>query len=89
MRDDPRDIQWRFKGVQREFSDRFKDYLRKFQGYVKCQVCVQENFNEKFLVLQKCFNEVLFSNYVFTWISSQLPEQKEGLFFKSEQILWV
>ena len=55
MRDDPRDIQWRFKGVQREFSDRFKDYLRMFQGYVKCQVCVQENFNEKFFGVAKMF----------------------------------
>ena len=32
-------------------------------------------------VLQECFNEVLFCNFVLAWISSQLPEQKEGLFF--------
>ena len=29
---------------------------------------------------QECFNEVLFYNFVLAWISSQLPEQKEGLF---------
>ena len=34
----------------------------------------QENFNEKFLSVKKCFNEVLFSNYVLAWISSQLPD---------------
>ena len=29
---------------------------------------------------QECFNEVLFRDFVVTRISSQLPEQKEGLF---------
>ena len=32
-------------------------------------------------VFQRVFNEVLFSNFDLAWISSQLPEQKEGLFF--------
>ena len=31
-------------------------------------------------VFQECFNEVLFCNFIVAWISSQLPEQKEGLF---------
>ena len=31
------------------------------------------------MVFQEWFNEVLFCNFVFAWISSQLPEQKEGL----------
>ena len=28
-------------------------------------------------MFQECFNEVLFSDFVVAWISSQLPEQKE------------
>ena len=28
-----------------------------------------------------CFNKVLFSDFVVAWISSQLPKQKEGLFY--------
>ena len=43
------------QGSSKGISDRFKDYLRKFQGYVKCQVCVQENFNEKFFGVAKMF----------------------------------
>ena len=31
-------------------------------------------------MFQQSFNEVLFCNIVVAWISSQLPEQKEGLF---------
>ena len=30
-------------------------------------------------VFQISFNEVWFCHFVLTWISSQLPEQKEGL----------
>ena len=30
-------------------------------------------------MFQESLNEVLFCNYVVAWISSQLPEQKEGL----------
>ena len=32
-------------------------------------------------MFQKCFKEVFFCNFVLACISSQLPEQKEGLFF--------
>ena len=31
-------------------------------------------------VFLECFNEVLFYDFVVAWISSQLPEQKEGFF---------
>ena len=37
----------------------------------------QENLKEK----PQCFNEVLFYKVVVAWNSSELPEQKEGLFF--------
>ena len=30
-------------------------------------------------MFQECFNEVLFCDFVVAWISSQLPQQKEGL----------
>ena len=33
-------------------------------------------------MFQECYNGVLFCNFVVAWISSQLPEQKEGLFFQ-------
>ena len=42
----------------------------------KCQVC----FKKISRVFQECFNKVLFCDFVVAWISSQLPEQKEGLF---------
>ena len=34
----------------------------------------------KLQVCLECVNEVLFYDFVVAWISSQLPEQKEGLF---------
>ena len=34
-------------------------------------------------MLQESFNEVLFCNFVVACISSQLTEQKEGLFYLS------
>ena len=92
LRGVPRDLQWWFKGasriskrsskgVFREFQGSFKDILRKFQGCLKKVSSVfQENFKKKVsMVFQEWFNEVLFCNFVFAWISSQLPEQKEGL----------
>ena len=33
-------------------------------------------------MFQDYLNEVLFCNFVIAWISSQLPEQKEGFFFQ-------
>ena len=45
-----------------------------FKESVKCV------FKKISRVCQECFKEVLFCNFVVAWISSQLPEQKEGLF---------
>ena len=48
-----------------------------FHGSFKA---VSKMFKKVSRVFQECFNEVLFCNFVLVWISSQLPEQKEGLF---------
>ena len=58
------------KEVQTVFQGGFRDVLRKFQGCLKkvSSVC------------QVNFKNVLFCNFIVAWISSQLPEQKEGLF---------
>ena len=62
-----------FKGVSMQFKRCFKDVLR-----VKC---VSRKFQRKVLrIFKESFNEVLFYNFAVLWISSQLPEQKEGLF---------
>ena len=55
-----------------QFQKLFKEVSRVF-----CVKCVSRKF--------KYFNEVLFCNFFLTWISSQLPEQKEGLFFKKRK----
>ena len=61
-------IQGSFKGVQRGFQGSFKDVLRKFKGGLKKVSSVfQENLMK--------FCCAIF----FAWISSQIPEQKEGL----------
>ena len=57
--------------VSSECQGSFKHFLRKFQGYLKKVPSVSRKF--------QCFNEVLFCNFLLAWISSQLPEQKEGL----------
>ena len=46
-------------------------------------MCVQENLKKKKAssVFQRVFNEVLFCHFYLAWNSSQLPEQKEGLFY--------
>ena len=59
-------VQESFKVVLGSFK-RVKCVLRKFQKNVS-------------KVFQECFNEVLFHDFVVEWISSQLPEEKEGLF---------
>ena len=41
----------------------------------------QESFHGRF----KCFIDVLYCNFVFAWHSSQLPEQKEGLFLNAQK----
>ena len=55
-----------------------KEVSRVFKESVNC---VSRKFQENVSrVFQEGFKEVLFSNFVFACISSQLPEQKEGLF---------
>ena len=42
--------------------------------------CVSRKFQEKVSrIFQEGFNEVLLSNFVLACISSQLPEEQEGL----------
>ena len=53
----------------------FKGIKKKFKG---CFKKISKKVSRVFL---ECFNEVLFRDFVVAWISSQLPEQKEGLFF--------
>ena len=44
--------------------------------------CLSTKFKKKGVsVFQECFNNVLFCDLVVAWISSQLPQQKEGLFY--------
>ena len=50
--------------------------------------CVARKFPKKVSrVFQECFKEVLFCNFVLSWISLQLPEQKEGLFLGFANVL--
>ena len=60
----------KFKGCFKGVSRQFQRLLGKFQG----------NVEKVSSVFQENFNKVLFCNFVLAWISSQLPEQKEGLF---------
>ena len=62
-------IQGYLKKVQRGFKGNWKTVSKTFEG----------SFKESFSVFQECFNEVLFHKFVVAWLSSQLPEQKEGL----------
>ena len=70
-----------FKGVSWQFQIRFKEVSRVFKESVKC---VPRKFQIKF---QECFNGVFFCNFVVAWISSHLPEQKEGLFSKHSYLI--
>ena len=69
-----------FKGDSRELQEYLKEVQRGFQGIQgsfkgrKCQVCVQENIKISFEGVSRMF----LCSFV-AWISSQLPEQKEGL----------
>ncbi len=66
-----------FKGVSWKFQLRFKEVSRMFKESVKC---VPRKFQIKFQEFSRMF-QWSFCNFVVAWISSQLPEQKEGLFF--------
>ena len=58
-----------------------KTYKESFLGVSrKSQVCFKNFFYKNASrVFQRVFNEVLFFNFDLACISSQLPEQKEGL----------
>ena len=65
------------KVFSRQFQKCFKEVLRVFKKRLKF---ISRKFRKKLSrMFQKCSNEVLFCNVVLAWISSQLPEQKEGL----------
>ena len=65
-----------FYGALRAFQWCFKDVSRKIQGcFTEVQVC----FKEVSRVFPECFKGVSHKLHV-AWHSSQLPEQKEGLF---------
>ena len=82
FKDVARKFQGCFKEVWRVFQGSFKNVLRKCQGYWKKVSNVFQEIKKKVSrTFQECFNEVLFCNFVLARISSQLPEQKEGLFF--------
>ena len=66
FKDDSRELHEYLKEFQCGFQDSFKD-SRKLKGCLK-------------KVFQEGFNNILFCNLVVAWISSHLPEQKEGLF---------
>ena len=89
-------VSWMFKGCFKHVLKKLQGYYkralkvleRKFQSFKSAPRKVQGCFREVSTICQKCFKElrgcfkeVLFSNFVVAWYSSQLPEQKEGLFY--------
>ena len=61
--------------LQGYWKESFKSIPWKFEGCFKevstiCPMCYK--------VVLGCFKEVLFSNFVVAWHSSQLPEQKRA-----------
>ena len=81
-------IQGYLKAVQRVLKGSLNAVSKRFGGSFKESVSVfQENLKKVSKVLQEYFNEVLFDEFVVAWISSQLPEQKEGFFLKKKSIL--
>ena len=65
----------------------FKEILKRFKGLFERR---SKGISQKVSkVFQKSFDEVLFCNFVVAWISSQLPEQKEGLIGESQKVLRV
>ena len=83
-----------FNGVSRKIEGYFNGVLSGFQlclkvaqwifkgrfKVVKWQMNFKKISHKVSRVFQKSFHEVSFLNFVVAWISSQLPEQKEGLF---------
>ena len=64
--------------VSWKFSGCFMKVLMVFQGSFKV---VSKNF-------KGVSSKEVFDEFAFEWISSQLPEQKEGLFFKNNEFLF-
>ena len=65
------------------FLDNFRGDSRELQGYLKEVSRVLESVkcvSKK--MIQECFNEVLFCDFVVAWILSQLPKQKDLFFIK-------
>ena len=75
-------IKKKFKGFFMAFSWQFqrcfKEVSRVFKDSVKC---VSRKFQIKFQEFSSMF-QWSFCNFIVAWISSQLPEQKEGLFIQ-------
>ena len=72
-----------FQGCLKGVSRKFKGFLRKFEGCFKGVSRTLRKFHEcfktvsrKFKAYQKSFKKAL----LLLSLSSQLPEQKEGLF---------
>ena len=71
----PRELQVSVsKRSSKVFQVSFKAVSKTFKvvSRVFCVNCVSRKY--------KYFNEALFCNFLLAWVSSQLPEQKEGLF---------
>ena len=66
---------------ERSEKRNFKEVLKVFQGNVKG---VSKKFKRCFKKFSRVFQESLrvYCNFVVAWHSSQLPEQKEGLFLQ-------
>ena len=78
MRGDLRVSKRSSKGVKRQL----RQVQRCFEEVSKkVLVCFKTIWKKASRVFQECFNEVLFDTFFVAWISSQLPEQKEGLFY--------
>ena len=79
---DSRELQGYLKKVKRVFQGTFKAVQRRFKEASRVLKDVSSFFKESSKGVSKTFNEVLFVlQFFFARISSQLPEQKEGLFF--------
>ena len=71
------------QGDSREFSGCFKEVSRVFHDFRGCFQNVPRKFQENFLGVSK-------NVFYVAWHSSQLPEQKEGLFHNNSILasLW-
>ena len=65
--------------VSREIYEPFKEVLKVFQWYFKAVKDVSVVFRDCFKEV-KSISKVFQRRYVLLLLSSQLPEQKEGLF---------